>query len=373
MDLRQLRYVLAIVDHGSFTGAARAIPVAQPSLSQAIRALETELGVQLFHRTGRRVRLTSAGEALVAGARQVDRDVSTMRAAVDAVRGLEGGTLDLVALPTLAVAPLAEILGRLRREHPAIAVVVAEPEDPAAVANAVAQGDSEVALTELPAPRPGLEAVPLERQELWAILPPGTAITSATLSLPALAAHALVATPPATSTRRLIDEAMAAAGLRATVAVETAHREAIVPLVLAGAGACVLPAPLADQAAARGAVVRRLRPALRRDIGLLHRPGPLSPAAAAFVAIATGRIQAGALPRDNRGTARHPRESAPTWPSGQGLTGLPTDRSVGWLPCSPRPLRRPRHRRPAGRMPTVSTGGRRRRSCSRTCCRCLPS
>lgn len=50
MDLRQLSYVLAIVDEGTFTGAARAMRVAQPSLSQAVRTLEAELGVELFHR-----------------------------------------------------------------------------------------------------------------------------------------------------------------------------------------------------------------------------------------------------------------------------------------------------------------------------------
>ncbi|MBV8960517.1 MAG: LysR family transcriptional regulator, partial [Actinobacteria bacterium] len=65
MDLRQLSYFLAVVDEGTFTAAASRVAVAQPSLSQAVRALEAELGTELFHRVGRAVRLTSAGEALV--------------------------------------------------------------------------------------------------------------------------------------------------------------------------------------------------------------------------------------------------------------------------------------------------------------------
>src|SRR5687767_6800104 len=102
MDLRQLGYVVAVADEGGFTRAARAVHVAQPSLSEGIRTLETELGTALFHRVGRRVTLTAAGIALVAPARQVLRDVAGIRASVDAVRGVVAGHLDLVALPTLA-------------------------------------------------------------------------------------------------------------------------------------------------------------------------------------------------------------------------------------------------------------------------------
>src|ERR1700744_674329 len=98
MDLRQVGYVLAVVDEGGFTRGATAAHVAQPSLSQAVRALERELGVELFHRSGRRVHLTAAGAGVVGAARAVVRDLATLQAAVDAVRGVVGGTLDLVAL-----------------------------------------------------------------------------------------------------------------------------------------------------------------------------------------------------------------------------------------------------------------------------------
>src|SRR2546421_6178472 len=101
MEVQQLRYVLAVVDNGTFTAAARACFVAQPSLSHAIRTLESELGVELFHRIGRRTKLTAAGEAFTAAARDVVRAVDTLRAEVDAVAGVMTGHLDLVALPSL--------------------------------------------------------------------------------------------------------------------------------------------------------------------------------------------------------------------------------------------------------------------------------
>ena len=69
MDLRQLEYVIAVVDEGGFTRAARSVHVSQPALSQAVRSLERELGVELFNRSGRTVALTSAGEALLGPAR----------------------------------------------------------------------------------------------------------------------------------------------------------------------------------------------------------------------------------------------------------------------------------------------------------------
>ena len=101
-----------------------------------------------------------------------------------------------------------------------------------------------------------------------------------------LAGTPIVSAPEGTSTRRLIDEALAGAGIEPAVAVETSQREAIVPLVLSGAGTSFLPKAMAAAAAKGGAVVTPLEPALFRTIGIVTRPGRLSPAAAAFVDLA---------------------------------------------------------------------------------------
>src|SRR4029453_15825002 len=79
MQLQQLDYVLAVVDEGSFTAAARSRGVSPPSLSQGVRALESELGAELFHRAGRRVRLSAAGEAFVGPARRAFGPPATAR------------------------------------------------------------------------------------------------------------------------------------------------------------------------------------------------------------------------------------------------------------------------------------------------------
>ncbi|MEZ5407789.1 MAG: LysR substrate-binding domain-containing protein [Acidimicrobiales bacterium] len=291
MELRQAQYVVAAVDNGGFGRAADALGVSQPSVSQAIAALERELGVALFHRLGRGVTLTSAGHAFLEPARQLLRDAATARQTVRQVAENVSGQLDLVALPTLAVDPLAPLVGRFRRSHPDVTIRMAEPDDAAAVIAMVRDGRSELGLAQLPVPA-DLAATGLGHQELFAVSPPGTHRRRNRLAVSDFADLPLVATPRGTATRDLIDHAFAGAALKPTIAVETDQREAILPLVLAGAGTCVLPGPLADRARDQGAVVAGFDPPLRRQIGMVRRRGPLSPAATAFVALATATIAA---------------------------------------------------------------------------------
>jgi DNA-binding transcriptional LysR family regulator len=281
MDLRRLRLFLAVVDGGGMTRAAESEHVSQPSVSQAMRELETELGTPLFHRVGRRVRLTPAGEALVEPARQVLRDVETGRAAVAAVAGLHAGRLDLAALPTLAADPVAPLVGAFRVAHPGIDIALAVPDDATALVDLVASGECEVGITAEPVVGSGLTSHPLGHQDLLAVLPPG-AHASHTMAVTTLARFPLVAAPPGTTTRSQLEDAFAEAQVAPHITVVTAQREAILPLVLAGAGATLFPRPLAEQAAALGAVVVSLRPRLTRPVHLFHRTGPLSPAAGAF-------------------------------------------------------------------------------------------
>jgi DNA-binding transcriptional LysR family regulator len=291
MDLRRLSFFLAVVDEGGMTRAAETRHVSQPSVSQAVRELEAELGTALFHRVGRGLVLTAAGEALVAPARQALRDVETARAAVEAVAGLTAGHLELGALPTLAVDPLATLVGRFRVAHPDVTIRLADPGGAGELAELVESGACELGFTvgsgdvERAA---GLAVRALGEQDLLAVLPPRTQLPGRTIGLARLARFPLVAAPPGTATRRQFEEAFAGAGAAPHVAVTAAQREAILPLVLAGAGATLFPRPLAEQAAALGAVVVPVTPRLHRAVVLVHRPGQLSPAANAFVGLVLG-------------------------------------------------------------------------------------
>lgn len=286
MDIRQLEYFLAAVDHGGFTRGAAAAHVAQPSLSQSIAGLERELGIDLFVRTGRSVRLTTAGEALAERARRVLRDVADLTAAAADITGLRVGRLDIVALSTLAVDPLAMLIGELRTTYPGVSVVVHEPEDAAAIDRWVTSGRADLGLTDLTTGGRGLARIELFRQEVVAVCPPHHRAPKGPLTAGELALLPLVAAPKGTSTRRLLDQVLARVGAEPNIVVETDQREAIVALVLAGAGTALLPSGLADDARRRGARIVQLRPAVSRRIGLLHRRGPVAPAATAMIALA---------------------------------------------------------------------------------------
>src|ERR1051326_299835 len=101
MELRQLRYLSAVARHGSFTLAAQELHVAQPAVSQQVRRLERERGVELRSRTTRRVLVTEAGEIALARAGRILADADALRAEIDELHGLLRGTLALGVIPAV--------------------------------------------------------------------------------------------------------------------------------------------------------------------------------------------------------------------------------------------------------------------------------
>jgi DNA-binding transcriptional LysR family regulator len=290
MESQRLRHFVSVVDHGGFTAAAQAVYVSQPALSLAVKELEAELGVELFVRRGRTVRLTSAGEALLGPARQVLRDLETGQAAVAAVAGVEAGSLTLASLPTLVADPLAPLVGAFRSAHPGVRIDLAAPEDTSELFDMVASGACEVGVTEAHHIPPTLDSHSLGRQSLVLIFPPGSRRGGGgTVRLHDLEGVPFVVAPPGTSTFRLLEEGFAAVDRSPTVAVVTAQRDAIVPLVIAGAGAALVPPSVARVASGLGAVTAQPEPAVERDLALVHRSGALSPAAVRFSEMATSR------------------------------------------------------------------------------------
>lgn len=308
MDIRQVEFVVAIVDHGGFTRAATALGLAQPSLSQSVRRLEEELGAPLLARVGRRVELTEAGEAFLGPARRLLREAQRARDVVAAHAGLAAGTLDLVALASLAVDPVAGLVAAFRGRHPGVTVRMLDPSSPAHLLELVRSGRAEVGITEADRSLAGLATVTLSHQVLVAVLPPGhmggTAAGSSPMTPEELAGESMVVTPPGTSLRTLVDRFLGAGSSALRVAVQTDQRDVLVPLVLRGAGVSLLPPALGAAAAAGGAVVRPLDPPVERRIVLVHPPDGLSPAATAFVAEARAEPvdepvhEAGARPPD---------------------------------------------------------------------------
>jgi DNA-binding transcriptional LysR family regulator len=283
MERRQLEFFLAIAEAGSFTRASQVLHLAQPSLSHSMRTLEAELGSPLFERHGRGVRLTAAGEALVGPAR---RAVRSFGLAASAVRGVvEGdvGLLRIVSSTSWAVHPLVGLIGEFRRLRPQVRFEVTDPAARSVVLDQVRTGQVDFGLVDGPPAAGPLASLVLAEQQLLAVLPPGRGPQQLTATIDELLQHGLIGTPRGTALRDLLDAQLEAAGQPTGVMVETAHVASVVPLVLSGAGAAVLPEGMAVDAATKGALVARLEPETRATVSLVWRSGGLAGSATDFL------------------------------------------------------------------------------------------
>ena len=126
LELRHLRYLLAVAEHGNFTRAAEELHISQPTLSQQVRQLERTLGTQLLDRTGRTVRLTDAGEAFAGHARGALRDLAAAERAVHDVQDLSRGHLRLAVTPTFTAYLVGPLTAELQLRHPDVTLAVQE-------------------------------------------------------------------------------------------------------------------------------------------------------------------------------------------------------------------------------------------------------
>lgn len=288
MDIRHLKYFLGVVDHGGFGRAAEHLLVAQPSLSQAVLALERELGVQLFHRTGRQVVVSAEGRALIEPARRAVRDLDAVKFTADSLKGAQVGQVDIALLPSQAVEPFSTLAVRFGRLFPAMTISAQPAYTGADVMSMLADGSCELGLFgSAPfSPPPGIRLETLEDQEMVLIGLPGQPFTDGSTVHPSeLAGQRLITSPVGSVMRHVVDEILAE-GIDAHIAVEVAHRSSLLPLVLAGGGLTILAAAWTDLARRCGAAVMRLEPTSTLRVTLAYRAtGPLTSAAEAFAGV----------------------------------------------------------------------------------------
>lgn len=173
MNLRDLKYLVALADHKHFGRAAEASFASQPTLSTQIRKLEDELELQIFERQPRQVLLTGVGEAIVARARLILREVDAIREVARSARDPEAGSIRLGMFPTLGPYLLPHAVPRLHRRFPKLELLLVEEKTDALLAQ-LERGDLDAAVLALPAgddslttcelfEEPFLLAVPRER------------------------------------------------------------------------------------------------------------------------------------------------------------------------------------------------------------------
>lgn len=272
ISLDQLRTLVSVADLGRFSAAARALHLAQPTVSLHISELETRLGTPLLTRGGARVTPTAAGSVLLERARLLLRDAAE---ATDCVRrqaeGREGRVR--IGAPTgVLVHLLPPVLATMAREHPGIDVDIAIAGSSEAMRR-VADGSLDVGFVAMPQrPLDELLVTHWRSDPMMAFVPAAwPAPKQATPQW--LAGRPLIFNDPATHLYRQTMEWFAGGGCAPRARMELNYTEAMKSLVAAGYGAAVL--PLEDsQLAHPGMRVLPLRPRLKRDIGLAHRPLP---------------------------------------------------------------------------------------------------
>ncbi|MFE0249392.1 LysR family transcriptional regulator [Streptomyces sp. NPDC059010] len=253
MDLQQMRYVVALAETRNFTRAAERCSVVQSSLSHRIAGLERELGVRLFARSSRRVELTGAGEAFLAGAREclaaADRAVADAAAATGVVRG----RLAVGVIVTAAAVDVPELLQRYRAKHPEVQVILRSGRSDEMVA-AIRDGDLDIAFIGLPEGEgpAGVETVVLDHDEHVLVVPAGHRLAGARrVGLREIADETFVDFMDGTPARAQSDQAFAAAGLARDVAYQAGVVELITRLVARRLGIALLPSAYVRPLAAR--------------------------------------------------------------------------------------------------------------------------
>ncbi|MET7996856.1 LysR family transcriptional regulator [Amycolatopsis sp. NPDC005232] len=282
-SLRQLEYLVTVVDTGSFTRAAEQLHVTQPALSHQIRALEQHVGGPLLERLPRSVRLTPMGRAMLPHARAALADAERARCAARQASGLMAGELLVATVYSVSLGVLPAALRVWRRDHPAVDVRLFEFRHADELREAMTAGEADVAIGPEPAGWEG-PVRSLGVEEFVVVLPADAATEGdgGSVDLATLADCAWVHYAPGHGLAEILDAACADAGFRPRPAVRTEQTATAPILAAAGLGPALVPANVLPPNF-EGRVLRPSKP-VRRVLTAYSRPGP-DPLTSGFVEI----------------------------------------------------------------------------------------
>jgi DNA-binding transcriptional LysR family regulator len=285
MDLRQLRYLVALAEERHFTRAAAREHIAQPALSQQIRRLEREVGLALVERTTRRVALTEAGEVLVARARRVLAEIEAASAELQSLSGVHTGHVHVGTIHTMGPLDVSIPLGLFKQRHPGVEITIRD-QSSEELAEMLRVDELDLAFLSVTEriESHGLGLHQLVSEELVAVLPLDHPLgRRRRLRMAELADERFITFREGARLRELLTAAGHEAGFEPEVALESNESHLIRRLVARGLGVAVLPRSDAEVAGAQVTVATLTEPALTRDITLAWREGRRhTPAAAEF-------------------------------------------------------------------------------------------
>ncbi|MDX2269265.1 MAG: hydrogen peroxide-inducible genes activator [Bryobacter sp.] len=245
MDVLQLRYFLAVARAGSFVKAAEEERIAQPSLSQQIKKLEESLGVSLFDRLGRGLKLSPYGEYLLPEAEAILAKVEGARRGLEALRSVDAGQVKVGIIPTLLPYAMVEPLAAFQKKHPAIELVLVEDQTETLIQH-LRRAELDVALLALPIKQEEIVCSELFREPLFAAVPPGHKLAQETrIQLSSLSPERMLLLREGHCLRDDVLTACNKSKSQFHHFFESDHLESILRMVGAGFGVSLVPAKAA--------------------------------------------------------------------------------------------------------------------------------
>jgi DNA-binding transcriptional LysR family regulator len=236
MELRQLRYFLAVVEEAGFTRAAARLHVAQPGVSAQIRQLERELGEPLLDRSGRRVRPTDAGIALLPHARAALDAVEAGRASIVELTGLVRGHVRMGTVGALAAVDVPELLAGFRDRYPAVEISLREAASTQLVEELLV-GRLDLILAGSVTMPPNIATQVVADEPVVAVVAQRHALAGRErISAGALRDEPLISLPRGTGLRGCVEELCAAAGFHPNIALETGDPRLVIRMAARGLG-----------------------------------------------------------------------------------------------------------------------------------------
>ncbi|HEY0804663.1 MAG TPA: LysR substrate-binding domain-containing protein [Pseudonocardiaceae bacterium] len=290
MELRQLKYLLSVVEEASFTRAADKLHVAQPGVSAQIRQLERELGEQLLDRSGRVVRPTEAGAAVLPYARAALDAVAGVRACIDELTGLVRGSVQVGSVGSLSSVDLPDLMAAFHREHPNVDISLVE-DAPDRLAHELHAGRLDLVFVGSGALPDGIATQVVVEEALIAVVTPTDPLANrASIGITALRDRSLISLPRGTGIRARVDEACAKAGFRPRIAFEAGDPHIVTRFAAQGLGIGVVSESTARAHADEVRAVPISRAPRSRILLAWREAGPTSPAARALIRHARGAL-----------------------------------------------------------------------------------
>jgi LysR family transcriptional regulator, cyn operon transcriptional activator len=272
MELRHLRYFLAVATAQNFTKAAETLRVSQPSLSVQIRDLEEELGTPLFDRLGRTIALTQAGDLFRDHAERALREVEQGAQLIRELDGAQRGRLVVGTLATVNSYLIPPLVSQFKKRFPAIHLQVhAQPS--AEIIEGLLANRLDLGLCLLPVPHERLTAVPLFDERLVLVAPIQHPLSQSRLRMQDLGGVPLVLMPVDYCLRKMVEQECAKARVSTQVVLEMTSPEGILQAVAEGAGLTILPELYVRQRLAQTKlrIIDLYDPIPRHSVGLAYR------------------------------------------------------------------------------------------------------